>query len=662
MAIFKFTWASSVFTTLAGDHAFDSDSSGADTLIVGSGATLSATGVGSKGAFLANTGAWTVTINGTIVSQQGKGIELAAGNTAVSTIAIGADGIVEGQSAIELNSSAIVDNAGVISGSIVIANAGTRTITNTGTITAIRDDGGLSNDTVTNSGTIRGQVSLTGGNNTVTNSGKIGGFTNDDFGWDFLRLGDGNDTVTNSGTIATHISLASGNNTLTNSGTIAGYILGGHGNDTIINTGAIAGSVYLRSTTTLIGGGGIGIYPADAYDLVDGTNALTNSGTIGGIVEGGGGQDTIINSGMIAGHVDLRNGANTLTNSGIIGGVVVGGAGKDTVENTGQILGVIDLKGGNDVFIGGDNVETFLDNAGADFVKLGGNNDTYVATTYQEEETYIDINGNVAPYEADGIDTIDGGTGIDTYDASASANFTMINLDNISHDLAPFFAGGTVAANTALLFTGGAVAANTPPLSAGGTVAASTPLLASAFNSQKDLISGFENVKGGSSVDLVYGSAADNVLDGLAGNDYLFGFGGNDTLNGGSGADRLFGGAGKDSLTGGTEADTFYFGALSDSGVTKATRDVITDFQDKLDLIHLANIDANTLKGTVDDAFSFIGTNVAFGNQAGQLRSLWDADGQIIEGDVNGDGLADFSIALIDPHHQIQLSNADFLL
>ena len=105
----------------------------------------------------------------------------------------------------------------------------------------------------------------------------------------------------------------------------------------------------------------------------------------------------------------------------------------------------------------------------------------------------------------------------------------------------------------------------------------------------------------------------------------------------------LAGGAGTDRLIGGAMSDIFSFTAASDSGVTAATRDTIEDFEDGVDLIDLRFIDANTRNGSGDDAFSFIGTG-AFSGAAGQLR-FYDAGGSmIVEGDINGDRLADFSI------------------
>ena len=114
-------------------------------------------------------------------------------------------------------------------------------------------------------------------------------------------------------------------------------------------------------------------------------------------------------------------------------------------------------------------------------------------------------------------------------------------------------------------------------------------------------------------------------------------------------------------MSGGDDADTFWFAALSDSGVTEATRDVIIDFEAG-DRIQLSYLDANTTNGAINDAFSFIGTDVAFSGAPGQLRAVLTSDGQIVEGDVNGDGKADFSILLLDPAHSYTLTQADFVL
>lgn len=157
------------------------------------------------------------------------------------------------------------------------------------------------------------------------------------------------------------------------------------------------------------------------------------------------------------------------------------------------------------------------------------------------------------------------------------------------------------------------------------------------------------------------GSAGANGLTGGTEADTLKGLGGKDTLKGGDGDDKLFGGAGGDKLYGGDGKvgegeDTFVYTKLSDSTVKPAGRDTIYDFQ-KGDRINLFLIDANT---TVEknQAFTFIGTE-DFHEKAGELRYDKKASDTFIYADVNGDGVADFSVRLDDA---VKLAKADFLL
>jgi Ca2+-binding RTX toxin-like protein len=132
------------------------------------------------------------------------------------------------------------------------------------------------------------------------------------------------------------------------------------------------------------------------------------------------------------------------------------------------------------------------------------------------------------------------------------------------------------------------------------------------------------------------------IIDGRGvhgGNLILFAGGGHDVLTGGDGADLIVGGGGADSLTGGAGADTFRYDAASDS---IGLADLIGDFQSGLDRIDLSRIDADTIAGG-NQAFSWIGSN-AFSGSAGELRT-YEADGyRLVEGDTDGNGLADFVI------------------
>lgn len=152
------------------------------------------------------------------------------------------------------------------------------------------------------------------------------------------------------------------------------------------------------------------------------------------------------------------------------------------------------------------------------------------------------------------------------------------------------------------------------------------------------------------------GNTLDNRLTGNSGNNRLEGFAGNDVISGGNGIDTILGGLGLDIMTGGANGDRFQFSALAETGVG-ATRDVITDFEQGIDRIALNLIDANTTKGN-NQAFSFIG-DAGFGNVAGQLRTYNDGTNTIVAGDVDGDGIADFEIALTGTH---TLISADFIL
>lgn len=143
----------------------------------------------------------------------------------------------------------------------------------------------------------------------------------------------------------------------------------------------------------------------------------------------------------------------------------------------------------------------------------------------------------------------------------------------------------------------------------------------------------------------ITGTSRSNRLTGTDGGDFISGLGGRDYLFGGNGDDILVGGAGFDDLTGGAGHDTFRFTALSDSA-RGGSRDHILDFnQNALDTLNydqidLSLIDANT-KLAGDQAFDYIG-GAAFDKVAGQLRF----ENGVLAGDVNGDGRADFEIAL----------------
>jgi Ca2+-binding RTX toxin-like protein len=134
---------------------------------------------------------------------------------------------------------------------------------------------------------------------------------------------------------------------------------------------------------------------------------------------------------------------------------------------------------------------------------------------------------------------------------------------------------------------------------------------------------------------------------------------GNELANrvvGSAGIDILAGGLGQDTLTGGAGEDSFVFASLADSPAS-AARDYISDFVSGDDRINLSAIQAVTGAET-DQAFAFIGTS-AFTKQAGQLHQIAAGSNTIVEGDVNGDGRADFQILV---KGALTFEQSDFVL
>ena len=128
-------------------------------------------------------------------------------------------------------------------------------------------------------------------------------------------------------------------------------------------------------------------------------------------------------------------------------------------------------------------------------------------------------------------------------------------------------------------------------------------------------------------------------------------------MSGGAGSDTLTGGLGQDTLTGGADADTFDFNAPKESANGNG-RDVITDFTHLADHIDLHDIDAITKKTSGNQDFTFIGAQ-DFHHKAGELHFVQNAGFVVVEGDVDGNGKADFQIEV---HGVTSMTADDFIL
>ncbi|HEX8448215.1 MAG TPA: calcium-binding protein, partial [Allosphingosinicella sp.] len=142
----------------------------------------------------------------------------------------------------------------------------------------------------------------------------------------------------------------------------------------------------------------------------------------------------------------------------------------------------------------------------------------------------------------------------------------------------------------------------------------------------------------------------------------VFGGGGNDVIVGSKNGDILVGNGGADNLSGGAGADVFRYVASTDSAVN--ARDQIVDFLSGTDKIDLGRIDADVYSAG-DQAFRIVAGSVFTGagaSSAGELliydggRGFWH-----VEGDIDGDGNADFSINVI-PAGDLPPAQGDFFL
>ncbi|SFK69470.1 M10 family metallopeptidase C-terminal domain-containing protein, partial [Caulobacter sp. UNC279MFTsu5.1] len=415
------------------------------------------------------------------------------------------------------------------------------------------------------------------------------------------------DIVTGVANFGFTINGSSGGDTLT----------GGSGADTINGAG---GADWIRGGgggDALAGGAGVDTF---LYAVGDSTSAQWDT-----ITDFATGEDKLDISAVDAGTVAIaRFGSSTFVYFG-------SGAGASVVQVNGDLkftdLIVSNAVHGYTLYAGGG-VETLTGSAGAD-VLVGGSGSTI-------------LNGG------GGADILYGGGGNDTfqYTAISQSNFAAYDVIfgfDSGHDKVDISAidGGKITIaryeGTTFIYSAPDGGGNSQAVVAvSGTSLKATDLITSGGASQAFVLVG----------DGASHGVADTLV-GAGGNDILYGLDGNDILTGAGGADFMLGGAG---------ADTFVYTSAGES--SPFATDLIFDFSsaqgDKLDL---SGIDANS--GTAaNDAFSVV---TAFSGVAGQVTiAAPDASGYYhVSGDVNGDGVADFVIAL---NVTGTLTSADILL
>jgi len=331
-------------------------------------------------------------------------------------------------------------------------------------------------------------------------------------------------------------------------------------------------------------------------------------------------------------------GNNTLTGTGL-GDYIAGFEGNDTINDGG---------GGSDRIYGNEGNDSITGSgAGTDSVYGGQGNDNIDYSTATGASLIYGNLGNDFIQFGSGGGTIFGGQGDDSIQPGTN---TIANL-RIDAGLGNDFVVGGNGPDTILGGGGNDIIYGDNNVAGGADVIYG--------NQGNDVIkqgvttSGSDTVFGGQDDDRIDYSpslaGSNNLIYGNLGNDTLTGGAGSDSIFGGQGVDLITGGAGRDILTGGLGSDTFVQ-AITDSGTTSTTSDVITDFltgTDKLDL-PTAGTSGNFRTVTASSAVSPETAEAATGlPPAGVIYTFvaGPTNGYLVI-DTNSDGVAESIIVL----------------
>jgi Ca2+-binding RTX toxin-like protein len=354
---------------------------------------------------------------------------------------------------------------------------------------------------------------------------------------------------------------------------------------------------------TLIGGGG-----GDTY-IVDTANDT--------IVElAGGGTDTIqstLSQTVLSDNVENL----VLTGSGVAAGYgndlsnsIVGNSSSNSIDGGG---GADDMTGGagDDVYV----VDTFYDRVNEN---VGGGRDVIVSTV-----TIFSLAANIEVLDLVGTESINGkGNDLDNKIVGNAGNNVL---------------NGGAGADSMV-----------------GNLGNDTYYVDSADDSVREYF-GYGTDKVVSSLDYALRSNFENLT--LAGNAIVAK--GNslaNTIVGNAQANVIIGGGGADILKGGSGRDSYVFNSIYDSKAG-AEHDSILGFAHGFDKLDLSKIDANG-KNAGNGTFNYIGAST-FHGAASELHAVMEGNTYLVEGDVNGDGVADFQVSV---QSGLKISATDFVL
>ncbi|MFS2179063.1 metal-binding protein [Rhizobium pisi] len=283
----------------------------------------------------------------------------------------------------------------------------------------------------------------------------------------------------------------------------------------------------------------------EAYDVIR-DSAAHPSQPVTLVVSDSGVADLADELGSVSANVTGSSGGSTIT-TGAGNDMLLSGDGADTLNGS----------AGNDTITGGSGNDKLIGGDGNDWITDGGFPIFLPGPDGGFQPEHIDIDagaGDDSIFIHRGASmisgTIDGGSGIDTLQASLLQGLTIKNIEILDVGISPvsgssaqFESFDKIVGFDSPFFT------TTPSL----TVTDSAHLdLSDELGARGAFITGYDGVdaKTGSGNDEFSGTDANDIFDGS---------GGNDIINGNDGNDKLTGGAGNDMINGGNGIDTAVF-------------------------------------------------------------------------------------------------------
>ena len=281
----------------------------------------------------------------------------------------------------------------------------------------------------------------------------------------------------------------------------------------------------------------------EAYDVIR-DSAANPSSPVTLVVSDSGVADLAAELGSVSAQVTGSSNGSTIT-TGAGNDTLLGGDGADTL-NGGAGNDTIIGNAGNDKLIGGDGNDRITD----------GGFPVFLPGPDGPQPELIDIDAGAGD-DSITIDrlasqisgTIDGGTGIDTLQASSLQGLTIKNVEILETGFSQ------VSGSSAQFESFDKILGSTFPFDSRPslTVTDSAHLdLSDELGARGAFITGYEGVdaKTGSGDDEFWGTDVNDIFDGS---------GGNDTIDGNAGNDKLTGGTGNDIINGGDGTDTAVF-------------------------------------------------------------------------------------------------------